>query len=189
MKEPNVVAGKWSFSEVREWIIHSNEGLTLLYCLSKFPFESKSILKITPLVKIDCSYQYLFPNSIRKWNTENTGYSTPLHGCCQGVLNPISAVVNSPYRVIALSSVSCLPYLGLYFPFRGPFMFNICRVCVQYESFNNFENDTNNESVNEIKLTGFWATGRTVLPFSRIFFQARKVIETFAKRSSVRVLL
>lgn len=59
------------------------------------------------------------------------------------------------YRVIALSSVSCLPYLGLYFPFRGPFMFNICRVCVQYESFNNFENDTNSELVNEIKLAGF----------------------------------
>ena len=34
-------------------------------------------------------------------------------------------------------------------------MFNICRVCIQYESLNNFENDTNNESVNEIKLTGF----------------------------------
>ena len=52
------------------------------------------------------------------------------------------------YRVIALSS------LGLYFPFRGPLMF-ICRVCIQYESFNNFENDTMKLSVNEIKLTGF----------------------------------
>lgn len=113
MKELNVVAGKWSFSEVREWIIHSNEGLTLLYCLSKSPFESKSILKINPLVKIDCSYQYLFPNSIRKGNTENTGYSTPLQGCCQGVLNPISAVVNiymlmrSCWKYIDISSISC----------------------------------------------------------------------------------
>ena len=67
------------------------------------------------------------------------------------------------YRVIALSSASCLPNLGLYFPFRGPFMFDICRVCIQYESFNNFENDTNNESVNEIKLTGFWARNRAAI--------------------------
>ena len=67
------------------------------------------------------------------------------------------------YRVIALSSASCLPYLGLYFPLRGTFMFNICRVCIQYESFNNFENDTNNESVNEIKLTGFWARNRAAI--------------------------
>ena len=34
-------------------------------------------------------------------------------------------------------------------------MFDICRVCIQYESNNNFKNDTNNESVDEIKLTGF----------------------------------
>ena len=67
------------------------------------------------------------------------------------------------YRVIALSSVSSLPYLGLYFPLRGTFMFNICCVCIQYESFNNFENDTNNESVNEIKSTGFWSRNRAAI--------------------------
>lgn len=65
-------------------------------------------------------------------------------------------------------------------------MFNICRVCIQYESFNNFENDTNSELVNEIKLAGFWARNRAAI--QQNFFQARKVIETFEKRSSGRVL-
>ena len=43
---------------------------------------------------------------------------------------------------------------------RDPFLespeklFYVCSVCLQYQSFNNFENDTMKVSVNEAKLTG-----------------------------------
>ena len=45
--------------------------------------------------------------------------------------------------------------------FSGPnscFMF--CRVCIQDESFNNFDNNEVKLSVNEAKLPGFWTTCR-----------------------------
>ena len=46
---------------------------------------------------------------------------------------------------------------------RDPFLgspeklFYVCSVCLQYQSFNNFENDRMKVSVKEAKLTGLWA--------------------------------
>ena len=41
--------------------------------------------------------------------------------------------------------------------FRPVKLFYACRVCIQDQSFNNFENGTMKLSVNEAKLTGLWA--------------------------------
>ena len=50
------------------------------------------------------------------------------------------------------------PYLESPGNFSGPGkLFFVCRVCIQDQSFNNFENGTMKLSLNEAKLTGFWA--------------------------------
>ena len=48
-------------------------------------------------------------------------------------------------------------YSEKHFSQQGPVykkLFYVCRVCIQDQSFNNFENDTMKLSVNEAKLTG-----------------------------------
>ena len=63
--------------------------------------------------------------------------------------------------------------------FSGPGkLFFVCRVCIQDQSFNNFENGTMKLSLNEAKLTGFWAgncgTIQQVL-ISKFVFEPEKI--------------
>ena len=65
-------------------------------------------------------------------------------------------------------------------------LFNVCRVFIQDQSFNNFENDTMKLSVNEAKLTGLWARNCATIQqalISKFAFRARKVIGTFETRA------
>ena len=59
--------------------------------------------------------------------------------------------------------ISCYCLVIPWSIFSFAFAIFVCRVCIQYESFNNFENDTMKLSVNEIKLTGFWARNRSAI--------------------------
>ena len=48
--------------------------------------------------------------------------------------------------------------------FFGPAkLFCVCCVCIQEQSFNNFENKTMKLSVNKAKLTGFWARNHAII--------------------------
>ena len=42
-------------------------------------------------------------------------------------------------------------------------LFCVCYVCIQEQSFNNFENKTMKLSVNKAKLTGFWARNHAII--------------------------
>ena len=61
----------------------------------------------------------------------------------------------------------------------------VCCVCIQDQSFNNFENNTMKLSVNEVKLTGLWA--RNCVTIQQLFilksaFGPEKFSGSFAKR-------
>ena len=59
--------------------------------------------------------------------------------------------------------------------FRARKAVYVCRVCIQDQSFNNFENDTMKLSLNKAKFTGLWAKNCATI-------RARKVYGPFEKR-------
>ena len=57
-------------------------------------------------------------------------------------------------------------------------LFFVCRVCIQDQSFNNFENGTMKLSLNEAKLTGFWAGNCGTIQqvfISKFVFETEKI--------------
>ena len=69
-------------------------------------------------------------------------------------------------------------------------LFYICLVGIQYQSFNNFENDTMKLSVNEAKLSGLrdrnCATSQQVWSLKYGCLRVRKVTGLFEKRAPWR---
>ena len=108
-----------------------------------------------------------------------------------GKLNSVEALVNGHPRDTKKVSVNQVNGAGVCFSkalvtFRAPESCNFCDfcVCIQDQSFNNFENITMKLSVNEAKLTGLWGRNCTTIQLSfdfEICLRPRKVYGSVEK--------
>ena len=102
-----------------------------------------------------------------------------------GKLNTVEALVNGHPRdtkkVFVNAAGVCFLRVLVTFQAREAQFYDFC-VCIQDLSFNDFENITMKQSVNEAKLTGLWVGDCTTMIDFKICLRPGKVYWSFDKR-------